>query len=177
LRSVVTLKFNSLDSDEVAAPILTCKLKSDKVTTAAPKSVAPILASLQYLVVPPALEFEANSYIKSQNWIITGGDTIAGTTTKVPEYNAFSRMGLQVLAPPYLSNSSYTGYSAVAWYLWGDPRRNETFQLGYLKGKERPHLASGPCDYTRLGFWFQTYHDVGIREQDHRSMYKSKGAA
>ena len=46
-----------------------------------------------------------------------------------------------------------------------------------LKGKRTPTVERGDLDFNVLGIWFRVFFDVGIREQDHRGMVKSNGAA
>ena len=67
--------------------------------------------------------------------------------------------------------------SATAWYLFGNPHQTDTFEIGYLRGKRTPTVERGETDFNTLGLWFRVYFDVGVREQDHRGMVKSVGAA
>lgn len=61
--------------------------------------------------------------------------------------------------------------------LFGKPGTVDTFEIGYLKGRRTPTVERGDLDFNVLGVWFRVYFDVGIREQDHRGMVKSNGAA
>jgi hypothetical protein len=139
----------------------------------------PLDLSPRFLVVPPELKWTAIELTKSQLMITTGGDTIGGAVTTKPALNALSLDGLEVLTPPYLSNSAYSGYSAVAWYLFCDPAAAgvETFEIGYLRGKRTPTIEQGETDWNTLGQWYRVYFDIGVREQDFRGMYKGKGEA
>ena len=47
----------------------------------------------------------------------------------------------------------------------------------YLKGKRTPTVERGETDFNTLGMWFRVYFDLGVREQEHRGMVKSAGAA
>jgi len=49
--------------------------------------------------------------------------------------------------------------------------------LTLLKGKRTPTVERGETDFNTLGLWFRVYFDLGVREQDHRGMVKSNGAA
>ena len=91
--------------------------------------------------------------------------------------NVLSQENLQVVSSPYLANSAYEGASAASWYLFGDKRQVDTFEIGYLKGHRTPTVERGETDFNTLGLWFRVYFDIGVREQDHRGMVKANGAA
>jgi hypothetical protein len=74
-----------------------------------------------------------------------------------------------------LANAKYSGASANAWFLFGDPASVDTFEIGFLKGKRTPTVERGDTDFNTLGLWFRVYFDLGVREQDFRGMVKSNG--
>ena len=84
---------------------------------------------------------------------------------------------MQVISSPYLGNSAYEGASQTGWYLFGDPKTVDTWEIGYLKGKRTPTVERGETGFNTLGLWFRVYFDLGVREQDHRGMVKAIGAA
>ncbi len=132
----------------------------------------PISVEAKYLVVPTALKFLATE--------LTRGDTIiiAGSTAKErAATNALADENLQVISSPYLGNGAYAGNSQTGWYLFGDPRQVDTFEIGYLKGKRTPTVEKGDTDFNTLGMWFRVYFDVGVREQGFRGMVKANGVA
>ena len=57
------------------------------------------------------------------------------------------------------------------------PGSEDTFEIGFLRGKRTPTVERGETDFNTLGLWFRVYFDLGVREQDHRGMVKSNGAA
>lgn len=133
----------------------------------------PISIEPKYLVVPTALKYRAIELTKGSTLIVTG----AGDTPSVrPALNAIADDNLQVVSSPYLGNSAYAGNSQTGWYLFGDPRTVDTFEIGFLKGKRTPTIERGETDFNTLGMWFRVYFDLGIREQDFRGMVKSVGA-
>ena len=133
----------------------------------------PISVEPRYLVVPTALKHAAVELTKGATLIMAGGsDNIVR-----PAVNVLADENIQVISSPYLSNASYEGASATAWYLFGQPGVVDTFEIGYLKGRRTPTVERGEPDFNTLGLWFRVYFDVGVREQDHRGMVKANGAA
>ncbi len=132
----------------------------------------PINIEPRFLLVPTGLKHTAIELTKGATLIITGGDT---TPTIRPALNSLVDENLQVVSSPYLANSSYDGYSATAWYLFGDPASVDTCEIGFLRGKRTPTVERGDTDFNTLGLWFRVYFDLGVREQDFRGMVKSAG--
>lgn len=130
----------------------------------------PIAVEPRYLLVPTALKMKALELTKSNNIVIAGSDAaVRGALNVIADEN------LQVVSSPYLANASYTGSSADAWYLFGDPSTIDTFEIGYYRGKKTPTVEQGRTDFDTLGMWFRVYFDVGVREQSHRGIVKADG--
>lgn len=127
----------------------------------------PIAVEPRFLLVPTGLKFTAQELLKGAVLIAAGS-----TDTLRPGYNALSETNIEPVSSPYLNSDSTT-----AWYLFGDPRQVDTFEIGFLKGKRTPTIERGETDMNTLGMWFRVFFDIGIREQDHRGMVKSNGAA
>jgi len=135
----------------------------------------PISVEPRILLVPTALKHLALELTRGATMIMAGG---SGTESVVrPALNVLADENLQVVSSPYLGNSAYEGASQSAWYLFGDPKTVDTWEIGYLKGKRTPTVEQGNTDFNTLGMWFRVYFDVGVREQDHRGMVKANGAA
>lgn len=132
----------------------------------------PISIEASYLLVPTALKFKAIELTRGAAFIAAGS-----TDVLRPALNALADENLQVVSSPYLGNSAYNGASQTGWYLFGDPRQVETFEIGYLKGKRTPTVERGDIDFNTLGMWFRVYFDLGVREQGFRGMVKANGAA
>ncbi len=133
----------------------------------------PISVEPRYLLVPTALKHLAVELTQGATLIMAGGsDNVVR-----PALNVLADENLQVVSSPYLANSAYEGSSAAAWYLFGDPRTIDTFELGFLKGKRTPTVERGETDFNTLGLWFRVYFDLGVREQDFRGMVKANGSA
>lgn len=133
----------------------------------------PISVEPSILLVPTALKFLAQELTQGPTLVMSGG----AENTIRPSVNVLANEGLTIVSSPYLSNAKYDGASDAAWYLFGKPGTVDTFEIGYLKGKRTPTVERGDLDFNVLGIWFRVYFDVGIREQDHRGMVKSNGAA
>lgn len=122
------------------------------------------------LLVPPELKRAAMQLMNSMEVRFQDTSTAAqfGTT------NTF--MGAyQVAATPYLSNSSFTGYSVLAWYLIANPADIATIEVAFLNGVERPTVDSAQADFNQLGIQLRGYFDFGVAKQEYRGGVKSKG--
>lgn len=133
----------------------------------------PVNVEPSILLVPTALKFLAVELTRGAALMMSGG----AEQTIRPTLNVLADQNLQIVSSPYLSNAKYDGASEAAWYLFGKPGTVDTFEIGYLKGRRTPTVERGDLDFNVLGIWFRVYFDVGIREQDHRGMLKSNGAA
>jgi len=132
----------------------------------------PISVEPRYLLVPTALKHLAIELTQGATLIMAGTDNAVR-----PALNVLADENLNVVSSPYLGNSAYEGASQTGWYLFGDPRTVDTWEIGYLKGKRTPTVERGETDFNTLGLWFRVYFDLGVREQDHRGMVKAVGAA
>ena len=132
----------------------------------------PISVEPKYLLVPTALKHLAVELTQGATLIMSGTDNAVR-----PALNVLADEHLQVVSSPYLGNSAYEGSSQTGWYLFGDPRQIDTWEIGFLKGKRTPTVERGETDFNTLGLWFRVYFDLGVREQDHRGMVKAVGAA
>ena len=133
----------------------------------------PISIEPRYLLVPTALKHLAIELTQGATLIMAGGQD----NVLRPAMNVLTKENLEVVSSPYLGNSAYEGASQTAWYLFGDPRQTDTFEIGFLRGKRTPTVERGETDFNTLGLWFRVYFDLGVREQDHRGMVKSSGSA
>ena len=133
----------------------------------------PIAVEPRILLVPTALKHQALELTRGTTLIMSGAES----PTLRPALNILSDENLEVVSSPYLANAKYEGASETAWYLFGQPGTVDTFEIGYLKGKRAPTVERGDTDFNTLGLWFRVYFDLGVREQEHRGMVKSAGAA
>ena len=133
----------------------------------------PISVEPKFLLVPTALKHLAIELTQGATLIMAGGTE----NTVRPALNVLADEHLSVVSSPYLGNSAYEGASQTGWYLFGDPKTIDTWEIGFLKGKRTPTVERGETDFNTLGLWFRVYFDLGVREQDHRGMVKANGVA
>lgn len=132
----------------------------------------PLGVTPRTLLVPPELEVTADELYASTN-INTGGSS---STEKVPNKNVFAGKYKPVIST-YLSNVSYSGYSATAFYLLADPLDVATIEVAFLNGQQQPTVESADADFNVLGIQMRGFFDFGVNKQDPRGGVKSKGAA
>lgn len=131
---------------------------------------APFAATPKILLVPNALTVPAASLMRDTELRTTTANTTA--TTGNPHAGKF-----EVARSSYLSNSSITGNSAVAWYLLADPNDVPVVEAAFLNGNETPTVEQADADFNQLGIQMRGYHDFGVSLQEPRGAIKSKGAA
>ncbi len=129
----------------------------------------PIMVQPKFLVVPPELESTADALYTSTNIALAGV-----TDVEKPDGNPHKGK-YQPLVVPHLSNATYTGNSALAWYLFGLPTDVAAFGLAFLQGVDSPVVESDDAPFNTLGIQFRGYLDFGVCQVDHRGAVKSKG--
>lgn len=127
----------------------------------------PLGAMAKILLVPPGHRIAALRLMSSQSF---------GTTGEEGERNPWAGM-FEVVSSVYLANSSYTGYSALAWYMLADPNDIPTIETCFLNGQEMPTVETVELDSDRLGMAMRAYHDFGVSKQEFRGSLKLKGEA
>ncbi|MDU0332547.1 Mu-like prophage major head subunit gpT family protein [Paenibacillus sp. 3LSP] len=113
----------------------------------------------QFLLVPAALETDANQFIHSD------ADP-AGKHSGVT--NTF-RNSLDIVVDAELDQ-----YSETAWYLAANPNIADTIEVTYLRGQEEPTLETD-IPFDRLGIDFRIYFDYGVTVLDSRGLFKNPG--
>ncbi len=122
------------------------------------------------LLVPTSLSAVGTQLFKSMEL----RDTTA--STKYPVSNPHQGK-FRVEVSRYLSNASYTGNSAKAWYLLADPTDLPVIEVAFLNGQESPTIETAEADFNVLGIQMRGYHDFGCALQDPRGGVRSKGEA
>ena len=121
----------------------------------------------KYLIVPPELQYEAESLC---------GETVDGTRLiGTPASNALrpdTVHPLQILTPVYLENLT----SSVDWYLAADPAEYPTIEVGFLNGREEPELfqknETGLDLHSSDGVQYKIRHDFDAYAVDRRGLLK-----
>lgn len=119
------------------------------------------------ILCPTALKAAAMTLMQSE-LLITGSDLTRGAT------NIF-RGRFRVESSPYMSNSSYTGYSASEWYLLADPNELPAVEIVALNGRVEPVVETADADFNTLGVQMRGYSDVGVKEQEYRAAVEADG--
>jgi hypothetical protein len=117
--------------------------------------------------VPPASRIPALRLMSSQSFAAADEE---GTD------NPWAGM-FRVESSVYMANSSYTGYSAKAWFILCDPNDIPVVEIAYLNGQEMPIIETADMDFDRLGTAMRGYHDFGVSLQEYRGGLKLKGEA
>src|SRR5690606_25391395 len=112
------------------------------------------------LVVPTALKAAALQLMNSER-LITGADGTQGDAN-------IWKDRFRVISSPYMSNSAYTGNSAVAWYLLADPNDLPVIEIAALNGRVEPVVETADADFNVLGVQMRGYSDVGVALQEYR---------
>jgi len=130
----------------------------------------PVAINPAILLVPNALFVTATQLMASTE--LRDNTTSKKYGTVNPHAGKF-----RVEKSSYLSNASYTGYSAAAWYLLADPMDVPVIETAFLNGKEQPTVESADADFDTLGIKFRGYHDFGVSLQEYRGGVKELGEA
>jgi hypothetical protein len=132
----------------------------------------PVAIDPALMLVPTALVGSAGDLYQSTE-VRTGGGS---TKTRVPTTNRYAGQ-FEPIVSRYLGNSSYTGYSATAWYLLANPADLPVIEIAFLNGQQAPTVESADADFNMLGIQFRGYHDFGVSKQEYRAGVKVTGAA
>lgn len=119
------------------------------------------------LMVPTELTYIAEQFYRNLN--LGGGTTVANANIHANKYRP--------IVVPWLSDSSFTGYSTTAWYLFREPSKYAPMVVSFLNGQEQPTVESADADFDTLGVDFRGYHDFGCDQSEYLAGIKSKGAA
>lgn len=99
----------------------------------------PLFIRPSILMVPPALEMEANRMVRSP-MLITGNTTPQGNVNPIANFN------LRPLVNPYITDVD-------SWYLLAASGVYPTIQMAFLNGNQEPELfrsnAGNPLDFNR----------------------------
>ena len=133
----------------------------------------PIGIEPRYLIVPPELEFIARQLINSSTLQHVGAASSPDKNN--PTSNPFQG-AYEVIVEPRLSNSTYSGASATAWYLVADATMCDTIEVDYLNGQRAPTINQ-INNGSILRIEYEVVFDVEANVLDFRGMVKSKGVA
>jgi hypothetical protein len=75
-----------------------------------------------------------------------------------------------------MSNASYTGYSAAAWYMIADPAEMPVIEIAALNGRVEPVVETADADFNVLGVQMRGYSDIGVALQEYRGGVRADGS-
>lgn len=131
------------------------------------KDQRPINIQPEILLVPPELEVRAQ--------ILTGSAEIRpGGGADRGDLNPW-RGRYRVVSMPHLSDSSYAGNSATAWYLLANPNRLPAIELLFVAGRREPRVERFPLPGQQLGIGIRGYLDFGCELMDPKGILKATG--
>ena len=116
------------------------------------------------ILVPSALKQNAEILYKNSNL----------TAVKAADANLYAGKYRPVTVVQ-LGDSSYSGYSATAFYLFGDTYM--PMCASFLNGQQTPTVEVSEADFDQLGIQMRGYHDFGCDRSEYLAGIKSKGAA
>jgi hypothetical protein len=130
----------------------------------------PMLTQPAILLVPTALKSAAFTLMNSER-------LIDGTGTAAQGDANIWRGRFRVESSPYMSNSAYTGNSAVAWYLLADPNDIPVIEIAALNGRVEPIVETADADFNVLGVRMRGYSDIGVELQEFRGGVRADGGS
>jgi len=132
----------------------------------------PLGVDVEYLLYPPELDSTAWELLNSTNLVYGGG-----SAAKQPADNRWKNRFKPVMSR-YLSNSTFTGYSATAWWLLANPALIPVIECCFLGGQEAPTVQQAGPEYqfNTLGISIRGVFDFGVAMQNFRGGVKSAGA-
>lgn len=124
------------------------------------------------VLVPTALKAAATALLDAQGGsrvLITGA-----TSATIPDANVFFGR-FRVESSPYISNASYTGNTAQAWWMLADPSDAAVIEIAALNGRVEPVVETAESSFNVLGTQMRGYTDVGVRRQEYRAGVHADG--
>lgn len=100
---------------------------------------------------------------------------VTGGSTTVPAANSFVNE-YTIARSAFLSNSAFTGYSAVKWYLCVVRPGFAPIQTAFLNGQRAPMIESASAAFDTLGIQMRGVHDFGVNLFEARAAVQGSGA-
>lgn len=132
------------------------------------KDKRPINIAPEIVLVPPEKEVEAQ--------ILFGSSDIrpGGTSGDRGSFNPW-RGRYKLISMPHLSDTSFQGASATAWYLLANPNRLPALELLFLNNRREPKVERVSPPANTLGIGYRGYIDVGCNTVDPKGIVKCTG--
>lgn len=124
-------------------------------------------------ITPTVMLMPNGSYRVAKDAIMS--PTVTGGSSAVPTANSFNGE-YNVVRSAYLSNSAYTGYSAIKWYLCAVRPGFAPIQTAFLNGNQSPTIESTTAAFDTLGVQMRGVHDFGVSIMEARAVVQGSGA-
>ena len=124
------------------------------------------------ILVPTALKNKALTLMGS----MLNGSAITTFGAAIGDANPFVGR-FRVESSPYMSNSAYTGYSAIEWYMLADPNELAVIEIAALNGRIEPTVDTADTEFNTLGVQMRGYCDVGVTRQEKKAGVLADGNA
>lgn len=125
------------------------------------------------VLVPTALKATAVALLDAQRG---SSVLITGASATIPNANVFQGR-FRVESSPYISNSSYTGYTSAGWWMLADPNECPVIEIAALNGRVEPTVETADADFNVLGVQMRGYSDIGVNEQEKRGGVYADGGS
>lgn len=123
------------------------------------------------ILVPTALYNKALTLMGSQ-----GAAYVAAYATASGDKNPFFGR-YRVETSPYISNSSYTGYTSVGWWMLANPDELPVITIAALNGNVMPTVDTAQAAFNVLGIEMRGYSDVGVNSTEYRGGVYADGGS
>lgn len=131
----------------------------------------PVGFTPRILLVPSALKNAALAIANPNSLLITGATSVTQANT-----NVFAGR-FRVESSPYISNASYTGNTAVGWWMLADPMDEAVVEIAALNGRVEPIVDTADAAFNALGVQMRGYCDIGVAMQEYRAGVYADGGA
>jgi hypothetical protein len=124
-------------------------------------------------VVPNVMLVPNGSYRIAQSAM--AAPVVTGGSTTVPVTNTFQGE-YKVVRSAFLSNTAFSGYSPVKWYLCVVRPGFAPIQTAFLNGQRAPMIESAAAEFNTLGIQMRGVHDFGVKLFEPRAVVQGSGA-
>jgi len=100
---------------------------------------------------------------------------VVGSSGPTPNVNVFQGE-YNVVRSAYLSNPTFSGYSAAKWYLLARRPGLAVIQAAFLNGQRAPAIESAAAEFSTLGIQMRGVHDFGVSMHEYRAGVQGSGA-
>jgi len=130
----------------------------------------PLGIMAKILLVPSALKNKGQALMYPQSKLTSGA------TAGLSDANVFAGR-FQLESSPYISNSSYTGYTSQGYWMLADPAECPVMEIAALNGRVEPIVETADAAFNVLGSQMRGYSDIGVNSQEYRGGVYADGGS